>query len=65
MIHNNGPKQPMLLQMQNFVDKWKDTCDCHRVNVFTDGNIPAIENSKRHISHGYISNIPPGAGKQK
>ena len=35
------------------------------MNVFTDGTIPAIENLKRHISHGCISNIPPGAGTNR
>ena len=55
----------MLLQMQNFVEKWKDTSDCHGVNVFTDGTIPAIDNLKKHISHGCISNIPPGAGTNR
>ena len=31
----------ILSPMQNFVEKWKDTSDCHRVNVYTADTIAA------------------------
>ena len=52
-------------KMNMFVDKWKNTTDCYGISVFTPQTIESIENLKRHVLGGCISDIPPGGGTNR
>ena len=62
LFHTPEPEK-ILPKMINFVDK--DTTDCYGTSVFTPQTIEAIENVKRHITVGCISDIPPGGGTNR
>ena len=50
--------------LKSFIDKWKDKAE-DGIKVFKPETLKAIENLKKHIDKGCLSNIPPGGGTNK
>jgi len=48
----------------NFVDKWKDT-ENGGIKLFKPETLKAVQNLKKHISNGCLSNIPPSGGTNR
>lgn len=64
MSHTPSP-DIMLKKMEIFVDHWKHTKDSRGKELFTQDTFHAIENLKRHINAGCLSQIPPEGGTNR
>ena len=55
----------ILKNIEEFIEKWKDTEDGTVQGMISTATLKAVENLKQHISAGCISDIPPGGGTNK
>lgn len=60
---SHTPSPPVMLKnMESFVDNWKEAKDQTGKRLFTSDTFNAVNNLKRHIAAGCLSDIPPGGG---
>ena len=57
--------QLMLTNLNAFAEKWGVLTDTNGMSVFGTDTGHAINNLKKHITAGCLSNIPPGAGTNR
>ena len=57
--------QVMMQHMDLFMKKWKDVSDSKGNTVFTPQTASEINNLKKHIKSGCLSEMPPGAGSNR
>ena len=55
----------MILKLESFLVKWKDTRDNNNVKLFKTETVTALHNLKGHITNDCLSDIPPGGGTNK
>ena len=55
----------IIKKLQNFIDTWVNEIDGYGKNIITESTMQAITNLKHHITHGCLSDIPPGGGTNR
>ena len=60
------PQPELMLTKRNvFSEKWLTLKDINGISVFGRDTVHAIDNLKKRITTGCLSNVPPGAGTNR